>query len=87
MMMITEKGQMVRIGIKDTRPMGRATQGVRLLKIREGDRLIASARIAEEEAEIAAAKVEGEAAIAATSDQPNDAPPTNDATTGGDEEE
>ena len=87
MMMITEKGQMVRIGIKDTRPMGRATQGVRLLKIREGDRLIASARIAEEEAEIAAAKVEGEAAIAATSDQPNDAPPTNDAATGGDEEE
>ena len=44
--------------------MGRAAQGVTLLKIREGDRLIASARIAEEDADVAAAKLETDTAAA-----------------------
>jgi DNA gyrase subunit A len=58
MMLITLKGQMIRMGVADTRPLSRNTQGVRLVSLRGDDKLISTARIAEEDAEIADAKIE-----------------------------
>jgi DNA gyrase subunit A len=50
LMMITKNGQVVRIGITgELREMGRATQGVRLLKLDESDKLVAVARVVPEE--------------------------------------
>jgi DNA gyrase subunit A len=40
-MFITEGGMIVRSPVADTRPMGRNTQGVRLVNLREEDRLVA----------------------------------------------
>ncbi|MCL2645978.1 MAG: DNA gyrase subunit A [Phycisphaerales bacterium] len=51
LMMITKNGQVVRIGVTgELREMGRNTQGVRLLKLDEGDRLVGVARVVPEEA-------------------------------------
>ncbi len=58
MMLITQEGQMIRMGVAETRALGRNTQGVRLVSLRDNDKLISTARIAEEEAEIADAKIE-----------------------------
>jgi DNA gyrase subunit A len=50
LMMISKNGQVVRIGVTgELREMGRATQGVRLLKLDEGDKLVAVARVVPEE--------------------------------------
>jgi DNA gyrase subunit A len=50
LMMITKNGQVVRIGVTgELREMGRATQGVRLLKLDESDKLVAVARVVPEE--------------------------------------
>jgi len=40
-MFITQNGMIVRSPVSDTRPMGRNTQGVRLVNLREDDRLVA----------------------------------------------
>jgi len=39
MIATTSKGQIVRVPMKDLRVMGRATQGVRIVKLREGDKV------------------------------------------------
>jgi DNA gyrase subunit A len=44
-MMITAKGQIQRIAVKDVRVMGRNTQGVRLMNLDAGDTLVAVKRI------------------------------------------
>jgi DNA gyrase subunit A len=49
LIMITEKGIVVRIPVKDIRTMGRNTQGVRLIRTEEGDKLVAIARVEHEE--------------------------------------
>jgi DNA gyrase subunit A len=49
-MMITEKGIMIRTGVGEIRETGRAAQGVRLIKLDEGDKLVAMAKIDAEEA-------------------------------------
>jgi len=46
-MLITTKGQLIRLRVKDVRTVGRATQGVRLIDLRGGDRVAALARIEE----------------------------------------
>jgi DNA gyrase subunit A len=63
LMLITHAGQMMRIGIdsKTIRPIGRATQGVRIMRLNEGDKLVAVARVTEEDTE------EGEGGDAETS--------------------
>jgi DNA gyrase subunit A len=50
LMLITQAGQIMRIGIdsKSIRPIGRATQGVRVMRLNEDDKLVAVARVAEE---------------------------------------
>lgn len=49
LMMITGKGIMLRTNLDAVREIGRATQGVRLIRIDEGDKLVAVTRIAKEE--------------------------------------
>lgn len=39
--MISRKGQTIRIGIKDIPKLGRTTQGVRIMRLSEGDQLVA----------------------------------------------
>ncbi len=52
LMIITQQGQIMRIGIdpQSIRPIGRATQGVRVIRLNEGDKLVAVARVAAEDA-------------------------------------
>jgi DNA gyrase subunit A len=45
MMLITKSGMIVRTGAEDLRTIGRATQGVRVIQLREDDELIALARV------------------------------------------
>jgi DNA gyrase subunit A len=54
-MLITTGGQMVRIFVKDIREAGRNTQGVKLINLREGDKLQAIAPVISEQQEDAAA--------------------------------
>jgi DNA gyrase subunit A len=48
-MLITEKGKMVRIPVKDVRETGRATQGVKLIELAEEDKLQAIAPVINED--------------------------------------
>ena len=60
-MLITTKGQMVRTRVKEIRAVGRNTMGVKLMDLRNGEKLQAIAPVvsqAEEEAQIAEAPVE-----------------------------
>jgi DNA gyrase subunit A len=50
-MLLTAKGQSVRCPVKDIRQSGRNTQGVKLLSLAEGDKLLSIARIVETEEE------------------------------------
>jgi DNA gyrase subunit A len=51
LMLVTQAGQMMRIGIdsKSIRPIGRATQGVRIIRLNDDDKLVAMARVAAEQ--------------------------------------
>ena len=51
LMLITQQGKVLRMVTADIRPIGRATQGVRLIEIDEDDRVVALARLAEQDAE------------------------------------
>ncbi len=50
-MVITEKGMIVRCAVKDIRTTGRGTQGVRIIKLDSGDRAASVARVVPEEEE------------------------------------
>jgi DNA gyrase subunit A len=54
LMMISAKGIALRTDLSQLREIGRATQGVRLIRLDEGDQVVAVARIAKEEDEEAA---------------------------------
>ncbi|OGV75691.1 MAG: DNA gyrase subunit A [Lentisphaerae bacterium RIFOXYB12_FULL_60_10] len=45
MMLITAHGKMIRINVNDVRVIGRATQGVRLISLDEGDTLVSAATV------------------------------------------
>ena len=49
LMLITEAGQMICIGAKDLRVIGRNTQGVKLFDLKENDRLVSTAVLDPEE--------------------------------------
>jgi DNA gyrase subunit A len=60
LMIITKQGIMIRIAVSDLRVMGRATQGVRLINLRDDDQIAAVTNVengAEEEEEITDAEV------------------------------
>jgi DNA gyrase subunit A len=63
-MLISEGGQMICIGMDDLRVIGRNTQGVRLVNLREGDRLVSAALLDPEE-EVLEAIEDAEAVAAA----------------------
>ena len=50
-MLIGASGNIIRISVQDVRIIGRSTQGVRLIRIQEGDRLAAVAKLAEQDEE------------------------------------
>ena len=45
LMIITTNGLIIRLPVRDLRPIGRNTQGVRLINLGEGDRVIDVSRI------------------------------------------
>jgi DNA gyrase subunit A len=47
LLLITQSGMLIRIKVKDIRETGRAAQGVRLIDLEEGDRVVAVAKLAE----------------------------------------
>jgi len=50
-MLVTNKGKIIRLRIKDIRVIGRNTQGVHLIDLEEGERVVSLARVAEKEEE------------------------------------
>jgi DNA gyrase subunit A len=46
-MVITSEGIMIRSSVADIRPIGRNTQGVRIIGLDKGDRVVALARLEE----------------------------------------
>ena len=48
LMLITQQGKVLRMDTKDIRPIGRATQGVRLIEIDDQDRVVSLVRLADE---------------------------------------
>jgi DNA gyrase subunit A len=56
-MLITEKGMIVRSPVKDIRATGRSTQGVRLMKLDKGDKISSVAKIVPEDEEAEEAKI------------------------------
>jgi DNA gyrase subunit A len=61
LMLVTNIGKIIRLRIKDIRVIGRNTQGVRLIDVEEGERVVSLARVAEEEEEEDVEKEEGNA--------------------------
>jgi len=49
LLLVTEQGQIIRMKAGDLRPIGRDTQGVRLMDLAEGDRLVSLATLIEPE--------------------------------------
>ncbi|MCD4823734.1 MAG: DNA gyrase subunit A [Phycisphaerae bacterium] len=49
LMMITQNGKIIRMGISGLRTIGRATQGVRLITLKPGDKLVSVAKLVTEE--------------------------------------
>ncbi|MCK5269128.1 MAG: hypothetical protein KAJ46_00030, partial [Sedimentisphaerales bacterium] len=45
---ISAKGIIIRTGLEQVRDIGRNTQGVRLIRLDEGDKLVAVARVVKE---------------------------------------
>jgi DNA gyrase subunit A len=45
LILISSSGQVIRLRAKEVREMGRNTQGVRLMNMRQGDRVIDVARL------------------------------------------
>jgi DNA gyrase subunit A len=52
LLLVTEQGQIIRMKVADLRPIGRDTQGVRLMDLAEGDKIVSIATLMEPEAEI-----------------------------------
>ena len=51
LMLVTQQGMIIRMKAGDVRVIGRATQGVRLIEMEEGDQVVAVAKLAEKEEE------------------------------------
>ncbi len=76
LMLITSEGILMRMDISELREIGRATQGVRLIRVDEADRVVAVARVpgAQEEREIDAVIDEDEDAPDADAAEPPEEP-------------
>ncbi|MDI1348252.1 DNA gyrase C-terminal beta-propeller domain-containing protein, partial [Aquabacterium sp.] len=76
-MLITDKGVLVRTRVAEIRELGRATQGVTLIALDEGAKLIGLQRIVENDANVPA---EGEDGAEGTDATGNDTPDSGDGT-------
>ena len=72
LILITSKGNLMRMRLADLREIGRATQGVRLIRVEEDDRVVAVASVVSEKEERA---IDGEEN--GTADRPEDQNDTN----------
>ena len=73
-MVVNKSGITIRISVAELREMGRATQGVRIIKLREGDSIASVAKVP---AAIDEEEVEGvENTEAPTTESTNDTPNT-----------
>ncbi len=84
LMLITAAGMMLRTDLSAVREIGRATQGVSLIRLRPGDKVVAVASIASEQQEQAQADASDADASGAADDLtgnagPDASPPTSDA--------
>jgi len=61
LMMITAKGMIIRTGLDEIRSIGRNTQGVRLINLKPGDKLVAAEKIVTDENGHATSKRNGKA--------------------------
>jgi len=61
LMMITANGIIIRTGLEQVRAIGRNTQGVRLIKLRPGDKLVAAEKIVAEDVDAVKEKSEPKA--------------------------
>ncbi|NOZ95594.1 MAG: DNA gyrase subunit A [Acidobacteria bacterium] len=48
-LLVTEQGMLIRMDVSEVRRIGRATQGVRLIRVEPGDQVVAVAKLAERE--------------------------------------
>ena len=60
LMLITSKGIIIRLKVREVRVIGRNTQGVRLLNLDKGNRLVAMAKLAENDEKDATEEADGE---------------------------
>jgi DNA gyrase subunit A len=90
-MMVTQQGKIIRMDVEGISVIGRATQGVRLLDVEQGDSVVSVARLPErdEEAEaakpVAAAPDEDEQPLSPEEEEASDEPAVEDDNGAGDE--
>ena len=65
-LLVTEQGMLIRMNVDEVRRIGRATQGVRLIRLEDGDRVVAVAKLVEREEEEDAVETGTEEARSAT---------------------
>ncbi len=77
LLLITEQGKILRTPTEDIRTIGRATQGVRLMDLDEGDKVV-SVALVEKDDEAAAAAEAAPAEVPASGDAATNAPPSDE---------
>ncbi|MDA9888729.1 DNA gyrase subunit A [Flavobacteriaceae bacterium] len=82
LMIINKSGIAIRLGVEDLRVMGRATQGVKLINIRENDSIAAVAKVMKEEEEILSDGLDDSGASADTAPEAPEATQENSEETG-----
>lgn len=78
-MLITDKGVLVRTRVSEIRELGRATQGVTLIALDEGSKLSGLQRIVENDANVADADTDGDGNVDGSGATDSGAAPTTDA--------
>jgi DNA gyrase subunit A len=73
LMLITHQGQILRIRTGSIRPIGRATQGVRLIVVEEGDKVVSIVRVADQNGENGDEPTNGEEPSGEGGSSPEDA--------------
>jgi len=81
-MLISDKGTLVRTRCDEVSSQGRATQGVRLIKLKEGESLVGVERVHEPEASELSADSEGDATESTSTDVVDSGTETPDADAG-----
>jgi DNA gyrase subunit A len=69
LMLITANGMMIRTGLEQVREIGRNTAGVRMITLKEGDKLVAAARLASENGQESESESESEGSEQASEDE------------------